>query len=149
MADAGRLRPDPCPAQSLPVVLRDAIFRIFQMNHLTAFAASLTSLGLMSAIYYCNILSPQRSWLRSEVLGMILLSLLTGLMPIALVASTLGLWRAFAGGVSMPAAVSAGFDLAGIVAVVATALLFRWRLLWLLFHYPSPCWAASASAAAC
>lgn len=95
------------------------------MNHLIALGTSLASLALIGAIYYCNVLSSPRSWLRSDMLGMIFLSILTGVLPIALTSSVVGLWRAFANGIDMNAFVSAGFDLAGMAGVIATLMVFR------------------------
>jgi cation transporter-like permease len=95
------------------------------MHHAAAIAASLASLGLVCAIYYCNILARPSSWLRSEMLAMILLSLLTGLFPLAVTAAIAGLWQALTGGISVIALVSAGADLAAVAAILASIWVFR------------------------
>lgn len=95
------------------------------MHHSVALAASLASLALICAIYYCNILSRPSSWLRSEMLAMILLSLLTGLFPLAVTAAIAGLWQALTGGPSVIALVSAGADLAAVAAIMVGVWVFR------------------------
>ena len=97
------------------------------MLHLAAFSTGLMSLGLVCAIYSCNILSHPRSWLRSESLAMILLSLLTGLWPLAAATALLGLWTTVSAGgdfgqhwLSM-----LGMDLVGVATALATVLVFR------------------------
>lgn len=95
------------------------------MHHTVALAASLASLGLLCAIYYCNILSSPSSPLRSEMLAMILLAVLTGMFPLALTATIMGLWQALTGGVSIRALVYAGADLAAVAALLAFVWLFR------------------------
>lgn len=95
------------------------------MLHTAALAASLTSLGLVCAIYFCNILSRPGSWFRGEMLAMILLSLLTGLFPLAFAASLAGLLGALTGGVTLAAFLSAGIDLVSVGAVIATMIMFR------------------------
>ena len=52
-----------------------------------ALVSSLACLALVAAIYYCNILSAPRSWLRGGILATILLSLLVSGFPIALAAT--------------------------------------------------------------
>tara|TARA_R110002094_G_scaffold55731_7_gene66683 strand:+ start:510 stop:905 length:396 start_codon:yes stop_codon:yes gene_type:complete len=95
------------------------------MHHAVALAASLASFGLICTIYYCNILARPSSWLRSEMLAMVLLSLLTGLFPLAVTAAIAGLWQALTGGVSVFALVSAGADLIAVAAILASIWLFR------------------------
>lgn len=95
------------------------------MEHTVALVASLASLGLVCAIYYCNILARPGSWLRGDMLAMILLSLLTGLFPLALAAGLAGLLNALSGGISAAAVLSAGADLTGLGAVLATVVVFR------------------------
>ena len=95
------------------------------MHHTVALAASLAALGLICAIYYCNILARPSSWLRSEMLAMILLSVLTGLLPLAVTAAIAGLWQALTGGVSVIALVSAGADLAAVAAIIVCVWVFR------------------------
>lgn len=87
--------------------------------------AGLASLGLICAIYYCNILAPARSWLRSEMVAMILLSLLVGLFPLALGASVYDLWAAQAGGLSLSWLEQSGLNLAGLAASLATLMVLR------------------------
>lgn len=95
------------------------------MIHAAALFSSLVSLGLISAIYACTVLSPQGSWLRTEWFTSILLSLLTGLFPLGLAASLTGLWGALAGGLALGAAPGAIADLVSLAAVVATVAVFR------------------------
>lgn len=87
--------------------------------------AGLASLGLICAIYYCNIRAPERSWLRSEMVAMVLLALLVGLFPLALGASVYELWAAQAGGLSLSWLEQSGLNLAGLAAVLATVLVLR------------------------
>lgn len=95
------------------------------MYHSVALAASLASLGLICAIYYCNILARPSSWLRSEMLAMILLSVLTGLFPLAVTASIAGFSRALSDGISVMALISGGADLAAVAAILASVWVFR------------------------
>ena len=95
------------------------------MHHTVALAASLASLGLICAIYYYNILARPSSWLRSEMLAMILLSVLPGIFPLAVTAAIAGLWQALTGSLSVIALVSAGVDLAAVAAIMASAWVFR------------------------
>ncbi|NKX45666.1 hypothetical protein [Roseicyclus persicicus] len=95
------------------------------MYHTAALVTSLGSLALVCLIYYCNLLSRPGSWLRSETLGMMVLSTLTGLYPIALGTTALAMWSSLSGGVSLRAFLSAGVDLVSVAAVIATALVFR------------------------
>lgn len=95
------------------------------MHHTVALAASLASLGLVCAIYYCNVLARPTSRLRSETLAMILLALLTGLFPLAAAATIAGLWQALTGGVSLVALVAGGADLAAVAAILASVWVFR------------------------
>lgn len=94
------------------------------MLHSAAFASSLIALGLTCAIYYCNILSPQKSLLRSELLQMVLLSILTGVFPLAVAATAAAMWLIVSGGLSLQALMSASFDLVSLGAVVATVMVF-------------------------
>ncbi|SMX43099.1 hypothetical protein [Maliponia aquimaris] len=94
------------------------------MLHSAALSSSLLALGLTCAIYYCNILSPQKSWLRSEMIEMILLSVLTGVFPLAASATAAAMWQVVSGGLSLQALLSAGFDLGSLAAVVATVMIF-------------------------
>jgi hypothetical protein len=93
--------------------------------HSAALFASIASLGLICAIYYCNILSRRDSLLRSDTLAMILLALLTGMFPLALTASLVGLWMTLSAGFSVAAFLSAGVDLASFGAVAATIIVGR------------------------
>jgi hypothetical protein len=95
------------------------------MHHTAAVFASVTSLGLICMIYYCNILSPKGSWLRNDVIATILLSLLTGLFPLAVVASLFGLWKVAAGGLSPTAILAAGADMLAIGAIVTAYCVSR------------------------
>ena len=72
------------------------------MHHAAALLSSLASLGLVCAIYACNILSRPGSPWRSEILAMILLALLTGIFPLAATASLVGLWDVLTGGSPSP-----------------------------------------------
>ena len=94
------------------------------MHHTVALAASLASLGLICAIYYCNIRARPTSWLRGDMLAMILLSLLTGIFPLAVGASAAGLWLALTGGVSLVGLISAGADLAAVAVIAACIVVF-------------------------
>lgn len=95
------------------------------MHHTAAVIASVTSLGLICMIYYCNILSPKGSWFRNDIIAMILLALLTGLFPLAVTASLFGLWKVVAGGLSLNAILSAGADMLSIGAIVLGVWVFR------------------------
>lgn len=95
------------------------------MNHTIALAASLASFGLLAAIYACNLLSRPESWLRKDMPTMILLALFTGIFPLALTATGLGLWGVVTGGLSLATLLAAGADLAALAVVIATTLLFR------------------------
>lgn len=95
------------------------------MHHTVALLASLTSLGLVCAIYFCNITSRPQSWLRSEMLTMILLSLFTGVFPIAIFGAMAGIWSVISGGLSLAAVLGAGADLLAIAAIGATFVIFR------------------------
>ena len=94
------------------------------MLHTAALIASVASLAIVCAIYYCNVLSGPGSWFRSELPAMILLSLLTGIFPAALVGGIVGLWGIAAGG-GANALLSAGADLVALACVAAAALVFR------------------------
>lgn len=94
------------------------------MQHTAALVSSLASLGLIAAIYYCNILSRPGSWFRGDMLAMILLSLLTGIFPLAAGTSLIGLWQATHGGFSLAALGAAGVDLVSLGLVVASVALF-------------------------
>lgn len=88
-------------------------------------ATSLVSLALVSAIYYCNIRARPGSWLRGDMLAMILLAMLTGLYPPAAAATVVSLWKTVSGEFGLDAVLSAGVELASLAAVIATALVFR------------------------
>ena len=95
------------------------------MHHAAAILSSLGSLGLVCAIYACNILSRPGSPWRSEILAMILLALLTGIFPLAATASLVGLWEVLTGGLTVTALLAAGADLAAVAACVAAIWVFR------------------------
>ncbi|MDF0603424.1 hypothetical protein P1J78_22080 [Psychromarinibacter sp. C21-152] len=95
------------------------------MIHAAALFSSLASLGLICLIYACNVLAPRDSWLRAEWLASILLSLLTGLFPLALAASLTGLWGAISEGITLGAILSASADLTSLAATIATVVVFR------------------------
>lgn len=95
------------------------------MHNTVAIAASLASLGLICAIYYANILARPNSPMRSEMLAMIFLSVLTGLFPLAVTATIVTLWQALTGGVSVVALLSAGADLVAVAAILASVWVFR------------------------
>ncbi|WP_323768840.1 hypothetical protein [Marinovum sp.] len=58
-------------------------------------------------------------------MGSILLSLWTGLLPLALAGSLVGLWAVIAGDVSMTAILATGADLLSFSLVIATVRVFR------------------------
>lgn len=95
------------------------------MHHTAALIASLASLALICAIYYCNRRAAETSWLKSDVLASVLLSLLVGLFPIALFAPFVGLWQLLQGGLSAGSAMTASGDILSLGACVLTAWLFR------------------------
>lgn len=95
------------------------------MHHTVAIVSSLTSLGLACALYVCNVLTRPGSWLRSDMLAATFLSLLTGLFPLAIAATAVGLWQALTGGISLVAMLSAGADLVAVGAILTTAFVFR------------------------
>lgn len=95
------------------------------MHHAIALVASLTSLGLVCVLYYCSVHARPRSWLRGDMLAMILVAFLTGLFPLALISALLGLWGAISGVSSAASVLPAGADLASLGAIVATIVVFR------------------------
>lgn len=95
------------------------------MDHTIALLASLASLGLTCALYYCNITARPGSFLRSEMLTMMLLAFLTGILPLAIGASLVGLWKVVTGGLSFAAILAAGADLLAIGALVIMTFVFR------------------------
>ena len=95
------------------------------MQNVIILAASLGSLGLVCAIFYCNIIARPNSWLGSEMLAMILLSLLVEVYPVGLFGPVVGLWNVGTAGLSAASVVSAGADILGLCAAVATAVVFR------------------------
>ena len=95
------------------------------MLHTIALGAAIVSLGLLSAIYFCNFMSRPTSALRSEVVSMILIALLTGIFTLAVTATLVGFWFSLSGGVSMAALLGAGTDIAAAAVVVACGLVFR------------------------
>ena len=90
------------------------------MGHYTSFLASLSSLVLMAAVYYCNYLSDKGSWLRSEMLQMILLSLLTGIFCLAVPATVLGVVGVLTGGLSLATLTGSGLEIASIAMMGLT-----------------------------
>lgn len=95
------------------------------MQHYTSLFASLASLVLMAAVYYCNYLSPRDSWLRGQTLQMILLAALTGLFFIAVPAAAVGVFGVLTEGLSLATLLNSGIEIASIVMIVATVALFR------------------------
>ena len=95
------------------------------MHHVFALAASLLSLGLICAIYYCNLLSRPGSLARSDMLAMILLALLTGLYPTALVAALAALWQTLSGGVALSTLLGVTVELGSLAAIAAGFLVLR------------------------
>lgn len=90
-----------------------------------AAAASVICLLLTASIYYCNILSRPQSWLRSEMLAMILLSLLVGLILLPLAGSVLVL-------IALVQAIPVAFHITDVAlaalavgGLVATVMVFR------------------------
>jgi hypothetical protein len=90
-----------------------------------ALVSSLACLALVAAIYSCNILSAPRSWLRGEMLAMILLSLLVSVFPIALAATGVVAWQVFAGSGETSIAIGLIVVPISAAAVAATILVFR------------------------
>ena len=95
------------------------------MQQTAALAASLGSLALVTGMYFCNIRARPASWLKSEVLAMILLALLTGLFPFACAMSLVGLWDLLFNAGPTSTAVAAGGNLASLAILVATIAIFR------------------------
>ncbi|MBT8415815.1 MAG: hypothetical protein KJO42_00085, partial [Silicimonas sp.] len=95
------------------------------MIHAAALFSSLASLGLICLIYAFNVQAPRDSWLRAEWFASILLSLLTGLFPLALAASLTGLWGVISEGITLVAILAASADLTGLAAIVTTVVVFR------------------------
>lgn len=95
------------------------------MHPHAALFVSLTSLALVSAIYYCNILSRTRSWLRSNMLAMILLSLLTGLLPLAIAAPAFLAWKLVTEGAGAEVLMTAAVELVSLATLIATGFVFR------------------------
>lgn len=56
---------------------------------------------------------------------MILLSLLTGLFPLALAATAAGIWQALTGSASLVALFSAGADMSALAAIAISILVLR------------------------
>lgn len=97
------------------------------MPYLTAIITSLISLGAISAIYGCRRFSRPGSWMRGELIDMILISLLAGFFPLALTASVMGIWGTLddlSTGFSLSALQSAGLDVLGLVFVLLTLVIF-------------------------
>lgn len=95
------------------------------MHLYVALASSLISLALVLAIYHCNIRAHPGSWLRGDMLAMILLSLLTVLLPLALAATGMAGWSltteaAVAGWVVAPV-----LELVSLAALIAAVIVFR------------------------
>lgn len=95
------------------------------MLHTVSIVSGAMSLCLMCAIYAVTVAAPPESRMGGPVALSVLLAALTGLFPLALASATAGLWGAFADGVSVGAAASAGLDLASLAALVATILVGR------------------------
>ena len=95
------------------------------MIHTAALASGLASLGVVLALYACHVMSPRGSWVRGEVPQSILLSLLTGLFPLALGTSLTGLWLAVSEGLALSSVLEAGTDLVSLGAVLATIAMLR------------------------
>ncbi|SIN77552.1 hypothetical protein [Vannielia litorea] len=95
------------------------------MYHSFSLASALAVLGLVSAIYLCNLRTRPGSWLRSDLLGMVLMALLTSLLPLALGAAGAALWQSLTGGVTAGAFLTAGTDLLAVALIVAAGLVFR------------------------
>ncbi len=95
------------------------------MSALLIAGVSLACLGLCLAIYGCNLLSRPGSWLRSEMLAMILLSLLVGLYPIAAAGSLFVLLGVGAGPIEPATPAGPALGLLAAAAAVATAEVFR------------------------
>ncbi len=94
------------------------------MPYFTAIITSLISLGAISAIYGCRRFSRPGSWMRGELIDMILISFLAGFLPLALTASVMGIWDDLSAGVSLSALQSAGLDVLGLVFVLLTLVIF-------------------------
>lgn len=95
------------------------------MLHTAAIVASLSSLGLICAIYYSNFLSRPDSWLRADISASLLISLFVGFFPIGVSASLVGIWKALTGGFSLSALMTAGSDVLSFAICIATVLVFR------------------------
>ncbi|PRY94179.1 hypothetical protein [Donghicola tyrosinivorans] len=94
------------------------------MNHLIALLSSVTCLTLMAMVYYCKFLTGQRSWLRSDVIQMNLLAILTGLFSLALPATIMGLLGVTATGFSFATLGNSAIEIASAAAITATVWLY-------------------------
>lgn len=95
------------------------------MTPAIAAAASLACLALMASIYYCNLLSGPKSWLRADILAMLLLSLLVGIFPAGAVGTVMVLIDTIAGLPQSLAISSLFLEMISIVALIGTVVLFR------------------------
>ena len=95
------------------------------MYHSTAIFSGLASLGLAAMIYYCTILSRPGGMARSEMLTMILMSLLVGIYPLAIISSVMALVSLVAGGVSLQSLMAGGLDLLSLGLVLVTFGVLR------------------------
>ncbi len=94
------------------------------MPYLTAIITSLVCLTAVCAIYGCRVFAQPASWLRGELIDMLLIALLSGFFPLALTASIIGIWDDLSNGFSLSALQSAGLDFLGLVLVFLTFVIF-------------------------
>ena len=88
-------------------------------------AASTTLLGLTGAIYYVHHHARPGSWLKSELVSMVLLSVAVGIAPLAMFGPFVGLADTFAGGITASGFATAGMDLLSLALTAAAFLVYR------------------------
>ncbi len=94
------------------------------MHQNIALVGSLASLGLICAIYFCNVLSRPGSWMRAELVTMAMLAWLVGFFVMGVSSLVLELAPLAQGEFKLDALMSTGIDLVSIGAIAATMLLF-------------------------
>ncbi|SHJ39197.1 hypothetical protein SAMN04488012_108148 [Palleronia salina] len=95
------------------------------MIHMTALFSSVAALVLAFAIYARTHPLRHSGWLRGEILFSILLAMLVGLFPMALITPLIGVWEIVTGVISAASTISVAADLVALVCAFAAVLVFR------------------------
>ncbi|MBV2361587.1 hypothetical protein KUH32_17620 [Thalassococcus sp. CAU 1522] len=95
------------------------------MSHVFALATSLFCFGLVCAIYATTMKARPDSWLRGETLQGIMVSLLTGFLPLAITATLAGLWKIATSALGLSSFLSAGVELTSAASLVLTFAILR------------------------